>query len=260
MTPTLFAQVNIAPVDENVGLFHLMQRGGPLMFVLFLFSVVALGVFFERMFYYKRCRMNVSEFLAGVLALVRRQSYLEAIARCEEGHGPIVSVVRTAIYKRHLPAAELREVVREIAQLEIPQLEANISLLGTIGYVAPLLGLFGTVIGMIDAFIQINRTNGTASVGDLSQGIYTALITTAAGLGVAIPCYLMHNFLVARVHAMVGDMERAGIETIHTLSDLPRKDMITAPFTAVGEKEAAKEGAAREATGSEGVGLKTRSS
>ena len=175
--------------------------------------------------------MNVSEFLAGVLALVRRQSYAEAITRCEEGHGPIVSVVRTAIYKRHLPPDELREVVREIAQLEIPNLEANVSLLGTIGYVAPMLGFFGTVLGMIAAFEQINRSNGTASVGDLSQGIYLALITSAAGLGVAIPCYLAHNFLVARVHSLVADMERARIETIHTLTDLPRKDMIAVPFT-----------------------------
>jgi biopolymer transport protein ExbB len=237
--PTL-AQVNIAPIEENVGPFHLIQQGGPLMGVLFVCSIVAVGVFLERMAYYKRCRMNVNEFLAGVLALVRRQSHLEAIARCEEGHGPIVSVVRTAIYKRHLPAAELREVVREIAQLEIPNLEANVSLLGTIGYVTPLIGLFGTVLGMIQAFVQINRTSGTASVGELSQGIYIALITTAGGLAVAIPCYLAHNFLVAQVHGLVADMERAGIETIHTLTDLPRKDMIS--FTPAAEKEeAAKE-------------------
>jgi biopolymer transport protein ExbB len=231
------AQVNIAPVQENVGLFHLMQRGGWLMGVLLVCSIVAMGVFVERMYYYKACRMNVSEFLSGVLALVRRQSYAEAIARCEEGHGPIVYVVSTAIYKRHLPAAELREIVREIAQLQIPRLEANVSLLGTLGYVAPLLGLLGTVTGMIDAFIQINRTNGTASVAELSQGIYLALITTAAGLCVAIPCYIAHNFLVAQIHGLVADMERAGIETIHTLTDLPRKDMITTPFTAVSDKE-----------------------
>jgi biopolymer transport protein ExbB len=247
MFSTIFAQVSVAPVEENVGLFHLMQRGGPLMFVLFVCSVVALGVFAERTFYYRRCRMNVSEFLAGVLALVRRQSYLEAIARCEEGHGPIVSVVRTAIYKRHLPAAELREVVREIAQLEIPQLESNISLLGTIGYVAPLLGLLGTVTGMIEAFVQINRTSGTASVADLSQGIYTALITTAAGLVVAIPCYLSHNFLVAQVHGLVADMERAGIETIHTLTDLPRKDVIAVPFNPTLEKEGGNASSAQKA-------------
>jgi len=238
MISSIFAQAgNIAPVEEKIGLFQMMQRGGPLMVVLFVCSVVALGVFIERMFYYKRSRMNVSEYLAGVLALVRRQSYREAIVRCEEGHGPIVSVVRTAIYKRHLAPGELREVVREIAQLEIPHLEANLSLLATIGYVAPLLGLLGTVTGMIEAFVQINRTSGTASVGDLSQGIYLALITSAAGLVVAIPCYLAHNFLVAQVHSIVADMERAGIETIHTLTDLPQKDMIAVPFTPASDKD-----------------------
>jgi biopolymer transport protein ExbB len=231
MLATIFAQTtSIAPVEGTMSPFQMLQRGGPLMVVLFVLSVIAIGVFIERMLYYKRSRMNVDEFLAGVLALVRRQSYREAISRCEEGHGPIVAVVTTAIYKRHLPPGELREVVREIAQLSIPDLEANISLLGTIGYVAPLLGLFGTVLGMIDAFVKINQTNGTASVGELSQGIYLALITSAAGLAVAIPSYLGHNFLVAQVHTLVADMERAGIETIHTLTDLPRKDMIAVPF------------------------------
>jgi biopolymer transport protein ExbB len=220
------AQVTFAPMDEHVSAFRLVQGGGWLMVLLFVCSIVAMGVFIERMLYYKRCRMNVNEFLAGVLALVRRQSYAEAVARCEEGHGPVVRVVLTAIYKRHLPANELREIVREIAQLEIPPLETNVSLLGTIGYIAPLLGLFGTVSGLIEAFVKINRTSGTASVGDLSQGIYLALATTAAGLVVAIPCYLAHNFLVAQVHSIVADMERAGIETIHTLTDLPRKEAI----------------------------------
>jgi biopolymer transport protein ExbB len=248
MIAEIFAQaVNIAPVEEHISTFEMLQRGGWTTVLLGLCSIVALGVFIERLFYYKRSRMNVSEFLAGVLALVRRQSYREAIIRCEEGHGPIVSVVRTAIYKRHLPPAELREVVREVAQLAIPDLEANISLLGTMGYIAPLLGMLGTVLGMIDAFEKINRTSGAASVGDLSQGIYTALITSAAGLAVAIPCYLAHNFLVARVHALVADMERAGIETIHTLTDLPQKEIIAVPFTGAAEKVEGKEPLSKKA-------------
>lgn len=247
MIAQLFAQAgNIAPVEEHITTFEMMQRGGWTMVLLGVCSVIALGVFLERLFYYKRSRMNVSEFLAGVLALVRRQNYAEAIIRCEEGHGPIVSVVRTAIYKRHLPPAELREVVREIAQLAIPELEANISLLGTMGYIAPLLGLFGTVLGMIDAFEKINRTSGAASVGDLSAGIYTALITSAAGLAVAIPCYLAHNFLVARVHALVADMERAGIETIHTLTDLPQKEIIAVPFSPVASEKADRKDEGKE--------------
>src|SRR5471032_2162389 len=122
----ILAQVSIAPVQEHMSPFQMMQHGGPLMLLFFFLSVLAVAVFMERMFYYRRSRLNVNEFLAGVLALVRRQSYGEAVARCEEGHGPLVAVVRTAIYKRHLPPAELREIVREIAQLEIPQLESNI--------------------------------------------------------------------------------------------------------------------------------------
>jgi biopolymer transport protein ExbB len=242
MITTLFAQVNIAPVEEKISIFQMMQQGGWLMALLFICSIVALGVFLERMLYLKRSRMNVSEFLAGVLALVRRQAFAEARERCEDGHGPVVAVVRTAIYKRHLPAAELREVVREVAQLAIPDLEANISILGTIGYIAPLLGLLGTVLGMMEAFVQINRTNGTASVGDLSNGIETSLITAAAGLAIAIPCYLAHNFLVAQVHAIVADMERAGIETIHTLTDLPMKDVIAVPFTSASGKDDSAKG------------------
>ena len=241
MITHIIAQLSIAPVEEKMSIFQMLQRGGPMVAVLFLCSIVALGVFIERLFYYKRSRMNVSEFLSGVLALVRRQSYAESITRCEEGHGPVVSVVRTAIYKRHLPPAELREIVREIAQLEIPRLEANISLLATMGYIAPLLGLFGTVTGMIQAFTKINQTSGTASVGDLSHGIYTALIASAAGLAVAIPCYLAHNFLVAQVHSIIADMERAGIETIHTLTDLPQKD-VAVPFTPAASEKKSKNG------------------
>jgi biopolymer transport protein ExbB len=234
----LFAQTgSIVPVRETMSSWQMIQHGGWIMALLSFCSLIAVGVFIERMFYFKRSSMNVSEYLAGVLALVRRRSFSEAIVRCDEGHGPIVSVVRTAIYKRHLPPAELREVVREIAQLAIPDLEANISLLGTVGYIAPLLGLFGTVEGMIKAFEQINRTSGTASVAELSAGIYIALITSAAGLAVAIPCYLAHNFLVARAHAIIADMERAGIETIHTLTDLPQKDSVTVSFPAATDKD-----------------------
>jgi biopolymer transport protein ExbB len=237
--PSFLAQVDIAPMEEHISPLQMMQAGGPLMFVLFLCSVLATGVFLERFFFYRQSTLNVREFLGGVLALVRRQSYVEALARCDEGHGPVATVVHTAIYKRSLPPAELREIVREIAQLEIPQLEANVSLLGTIGYVAPLLGLLGTVTGMYEAFHQISRSSGTASVADLSSGIYTALVTTAAGLLVAIPCYVAHNYLVARAHAIVADMERAGIETIHALSEAPRKDVLA--FTPAAAAPAGKE-------------------
>jgi biopolymer transport protein ExbB len=98
--------------------------------------------------------------------------------------------------------------------------------LATVGYISPLLGLLGTVMGMIEAFIQISRSSGTAPVGDLAGGIWTALITTAAGLVVAIPCYVAYNYLVTVMQSMIADMERAGIEVIHVLTEPSAQDVI----------------------------------
>jgi biopolymer transport protein ExbB len=223
----MLAQVSLPGfLKESVGLFDVIQKGGLLMWPILGCSIVGLAVFTERMLYFRRNRMAVGEFLTGILNLLRRRHYLEALERCEEGQGPIKRVVQTAILKRNLPPLELREVVKEVAQLRVPRLEANLSLLATVGYISPLLGLLGTVIGMIEAFIQISRSSGTAPVGDLAGGIWTALITTAAGLVVAIPCYVAYNYLVTVVQSMVADMERAGIEVIHVLTEPSAQDVI----------------------------------
>ncbi len=214
----MFLQIdNSSFVTQSVGLFDIMQKGGSLMWLILASSIIAIGVFVERVMYYYRSHLRVGEYLVGILNLVRKHHYLEALERCEEGYGPIKVVVQRAILSRNLPSSELREVVREIAQLQVPKLEANLPILATIGYISPLLGLLGTVMGMIDAFIQINQKSGAAGVSDLAGGIWTALITTAAGLVVAIPCYVAYNYLITRCHHLTNDMERAGIELIHAL-------------------------------------------
>ena len=182
MIPALLAQLPPAPtLEETEGLFTIMQRGGTLMWFIAAGSVIAVAVFAERMLYYRRCRIRVGEFLSGIFNLLRRRKYIEALERCDEAEGPVVNVVRAGILRRELPAGELREVVRESAQLELPRLEANISILATIASIMPLLGLLGTVVGMIEAFTVISRSAGTAPVSELATGIWTALLTTAAG-------------------------------------------------------------------------------
>lgn len=214
-----FAQTDTSLFQESVGLFNVMQKGGPLMWFILLASIIAVAVFIERFFYYQRCHLHVNEFLVGIVSLLRKQNYLEALERCEEGFGPVARVAQTAILRRHLAPSDLRDVVREVAQLQVPQLEANLPLLATVGYISPLLGLLGTVMGMIEAFLQVNKTGGAASVSDLAAGIWTALITTAGGLTVAIPCYVAYNYLVSRSNHIVNDMERTGIEVIHALTE-----------------------------------------
>jgi biopolymer transport protein ExbB len=127
--------------------------------------------------------------------------------------------VQAALLKRDLPLADLREALQEVAQLQVPRLEKNLSILATVGYIAPLLGLLGTVTGMIRVFQTVNLARGTVPVGELAGGIWEALLTTAGGLVVAIPVYVAYNFLVSRMNGAVQDMERAGIEMVQILKE-----------------------------------------
>ncbi|NJK91999.1 MAG: MotA/TolQ/ExbB proton channel family protein [Blastochloris sp.] len=208
--------------------FEIMQLGGPIMWVLLLGSVIAVAVFVERIILFHRSTVNVDRFLKGITNLLRSGRHEEALERCDESYGPVVRVVQTAIIKRKLPRTELRELVQEVAQLQVPRLEANLQLLATVGYIAPLLGLLGTVVGMIKAFQELNSAMGAAPISELAGGIWEALVTTAFGLVVAIPAYVAYNYLASRLNQLVTDMERCGIEIIQILSE-PIPEVETKP-------------------------------
>jgi biopolymer transport protein ExbB len=215
---SLIAQGALPPVFfENLNLIEVMNKGGLLMWPILLCGVVAMSVFIERVIYYRKIHFDVSKFLSGLLPLLRKRSYAEALQRCDENYGPVAKVSQAAILKRELPPFELRNMVREIAQLQVPEIEARLSLVMSMGYIAPLLGLLGTVSGMIEVFFRLQRALSAAPVSDLAGGIWEALLTTAAGLSVAIPCYLGYNYLVSRMNAILQDMERASVEIIHIL-------------------------------------------
>lgn len=188
------------------------------MWLIFALSIVAIGVFLERIVFFHRNSPPVDAFLSGITNLIRRGQHDEALARCDDAYGPAVRVVQASLLKRGLPKEELREVVQEVAQMQVPRLETNLSILATIAQIAPLLGLLGTVIGMMEAFKQIDDAKGSVPVGELSGSIWEALITTAGGLIVAIPCYVAYNYLASRVQAIVVDMERCGIEVVQLLT------------------------------------------
>lgn len=205
------------------------------MWVLLVGSIVAVAVFVERLILFHRSSVNVDRFLKGIANLLRLGRYEEALERCDESYGPAVRVVQTAIIKRKLPKHELREMVQEVAQLQVPRLESNLSLLATVGYIAPLLGLLGTVIGMIKAFQELNNAMGAAPISDLAGGIWEALVTTAFGLVVAIPAYVAYNFLASRLNHLITDMERCGIEIIQILAESPDKEVVPAISTAAAQ-------------------------
>ena len=216
-----------------------IQKGGLLMWPILVCSVIAIAVFAERLFYFHRATIHVGEFLQGLSNLVQRLNFAEALHESAGTPGPVARVIHAAIIRHDAPRAELREIVQEAGQLEVPKLERFLGVLATLAYVAPLLGLLGTVAGMIDAFGTLSSSGGYATVTELSNGVYKSLLTTAAGLVVATPTFVAYSYLSSRVNSLMHEMERAGIEVVHMLTDRePRGDIIS--FQAPAEEREAR--------------------
>ena len=207
------------------------------MWLLLAASIVALAVSAERLTYFHRITVSVDDFLRGLSNLLRRGSYAEAQVMCLNTPGPVARVVHAAVLRHDLPRADLKEVVQAAGQLEVPRLESYLPILATLAQVSPLVGLFGTVTGMIDAFVKVSSQGGYVTANTLSNGIYQSLLTTAGGLAVAIPAYVAYCYLSARVNALMHDMERAGIEMVNLLADHRREEDII-PFHSAAKKRA----------------------
>src|SRR5919197_2236664 len=205
-----------------------IQKGGLLMWPILACSIIAVAVFFERFFYLHRATIHVGEFLKGLSNLIQRRNFAEALHESAGTPGPVARVIHAAIIRHDAPRSELREIVQEAGQLEVPKLERYLGVLATLAVLAPLLGLLGTVAGMIDAFGTISSHGGYATGTELSGGIYKSLLTTAAGLVVATPTFVAYSYLSSRVNMMLHDMERAGIEVVHMLTErAPLSGIIT---------------------------------
>lgn len=210
------------------GMLELMQKGGPVMWVILAVSIVGVAVFLERLMLLHRAQVRVGEFLRGLANLVREDRYDEARRQCLSTPGPVARVALSAVLARDCPRSELRDIVQESGQLEVPRLERHLGLLTGIAYTAPLLGLLGAVLGLLEAFYLVSSQGGYATVADLSGAVYQSLIPAAAGLAVAIPALIGAGYLAARVKELLHDMERAGIEMVNLLKNrtLPAAEIL----------------------------------
>jgi biopolymer transport protein ExbB len=188
------------------------------MWLILLCSVMAAAIFAERVTYFYRASIRVGEFLRGLANLIQRRNFAEALHECAGTPGPVARVIHSAIIRHEAPRDELKEIVQEAGQLEMPNLERNLGMLATIALIAPLIGMLGTVTGLIKTFVTISSQSGLVSTTELSGGIYESLLTTAAGLVVAIPAFAAYSYLSSRVNALMRDMERGGIEVVSLIT------------------------------------------
>lgn len=197
--------------------YSVFAQGGPVMWLLLLIGLVALVVFIERALFLHRGQIRSTEFLNGIKNLLQKRRLMEALTLCEETPGPVAAVVKAGL--RHAADDEqaMRFAIQEAALVELPVLERRISSLAAIAQIAPLLGLLGTLLGMIRTFWLFNQGGNYATPGVLSGGMWEALLTAAAGLAVAIPTHLARHFLNSRVRALAHDMEWVGNELMRYL-------------------------------------------
>ena len=196
-----------------------MQKGGPLMWLILFCSVLAGAVFLERVTYFHRATIRVGEFLRGLANLIQQRRFADALHEAAGTPGPVARVIQAVILRHEAPRGELKEIAQEAGQLEVPRLERRLAMLATVAFTTPLLGLLGTITGLIDAFINLSSQSGFTTSTDLASGIYQALLTTAAGLVVAIPGAVAYGYLNSRVNTLLHDMERAGIEIVNLICD-----------------------------------------
>ncbi|OPZ31065.1 MAG: colicin uptake protein TolQ [Lentisphaerae bacterium ADurb.BinA184] len=196
---------------------ELLNAGGVIMVLILVSSLVGLFVVIERLLHFRRARINVPDFLHGLFNVLKRGNVVEAVDICDKTPGPVAHVVRAAIVRCGEDEATLRQVVAEA------------SLLGTIAHLAPLLGLLGTVLGMIGLFQTMENAGPLVATADLAHHVWRALVTTAAGLVVSIPAHAFYNLLVVRVETLALDIDKAAAEVIHFLQATPVR-LVTPPL------------------------------
>jgi biopolymer transport protein ExbB len=197
--------------------FSLLGEGGPMMIVVLLMAVVALVLFLERVLYLHRSQIRSTAFINGIKNILAKRRLVEALTVCEETPGPVAAVVKAALLNANAEETRMRFAVQEAALVEIPALERRIGALAAIAQVAPLVGLLGTLLGMILTFHAFMQGGEYATAHALSTGLWQALLATAGSLIVAIPAYLGSHFLGGRVRALVRDVEWAGNEIMQYL-------------------------------------------
>ncbi len=210
-------------------MLDLLVKGGPLLYIIAICGVVAMLVFFERALHLHRARIRADDFLGGIFNNLRRGNIDEALNLCEDTAGPVASLMKAAILHRHSDSATLRSAMDDIGRAEIMRMERRLVVIVTIAQIAPLLGLLGTVIAMMRALLTMSRQAPLIPIADLAPWLMQALVTTAAGLSVAIPAYAAFHFLANRVERIVIDMERSSTEITSFLGSGDATATVSAP-------------------------------
>ncbi len=194
----------------------LAYHGQVLIYLMLFCSVVSLAIIINRFISFHKAGLNREKFMSRLSPILKREKIIEAISLCDKYHSAITRIIKAGILKHDRGKGKIQDAMQERSQLELSQLEKYLPILGTIAYIAPLLGFLGTVLGMIEVFMQLHIQVEFIGPGELAGGMGEALFTTAAGLIVAIPAILAHNYFSSRIDGIRQD----SVKTVSEIVDI----------------------------------------
>jgi biopolymer transport protein ExbB len=193
---------------------NLWREGGPVFWVIVFTGLASVAVFLERLLHLRRARIHYADFLEGVFNILAKGNVREALALCDEAPGPVAHLTRMAITHRDEPREMLRHVLDSAGHAEISRMERRLGVLATIVQIAPLLGLLGSLLGVLETVLVMRSQAPLVQSVDVTGGMVRALIASIAGLMVAVPAHAMFNLLAIRIDRIVLDMEQASSDII----------------------------------------------
>jgi len=222
----LLQQVDTAAADsaraaasQATSLLDVLVLGGWVMIPLVLLSILTIYLLIERWITIRQASSNPDAITDRVREYVRNGDVDGAIAYCERKDVPISRILQQGLERLGRPISEIQDAVQAAGKHETFDLEKRTNLLASIAGIAPMLGFFGTVVGMIRAFQEIQNLQGNVNPSVLAGGIWEALVTTAAGLLVGILALFSYNFLIGRIRRLTNDMERSATDFIDLLQE-----------------------------------------
>lgn len=212
-----------ASEEKTLSFMELMFSGGiagnTIIAILFVLLVIAIYIYFERFFAIKAASKTDAHFMDQIRDHVANGNIEAAKIRCAQENTPVARLTQKGISRIGSPLEDINTAIENAGQLEVYSLEKNVSILATISGAGPMLGFLGTVIGMVLAFHELATSSGQAEMGNLAQGIYTAMTTTVAGLIVGIVAYIGYNHLVVRTDKVVHQMEATAVDFLDLLNE-----------------------------------------
>ena len=218
------AETVAQPTEMSTSLWSMFNMGGPLMWVLLALSFLAIYLIGRKWWMIKNASKIDSHFMQDIRDYMNEGKTKSAITLCGKYDNPVARMVETGIHRMGRPMSDIQNAIENCGNVEVARLEKGLPLLASIAGGAPMIGFLGTVLGMVKAFFNMSKAGNNIDITLLSDGIYTAMLTTVGGLIVGIIAYFGYNWLTGKVSDLVYKMESSTMEFIDIVLHEPGEE------------------------------------